>query len=315
MVRDVWLGPMSGNLEKQLLKGVSRSFYLTLRMLPDEMRPAAGLGYLLARTSDTLADTECVPVAARLLYLDWFERSLAEMEEPPCWPLSLLHAPGDPRERRLLEASGGLFEMLGALPAGEAALVREVVAIIIGGQRLDLERFSGADAASPVALVNEAALDDYTWRVAGCVGAFWTKLGFLTLGERFSSAPESRLLEWGINYGKGLQLVNILRDLPADLANGRCYLPVADPRDAAALMESHRHWVLRAMEQVGAGISYAETLRARRLRAATVLPAMIARETLERLRGADWSALQKRVKVPRTRVYLALLRALMGKLA
>ena len=99
--------------------------------------------------------------------------------------------------------------------------MREVVGIIIGGQQLDLERFAGADGENPVALADDAALEDYAWRVAGCVGAFWTKLGFLTMGERFSTAPARCLLEQGIAYGKGLQLVNILRDLPADLASGQ----------------------------------------------------------------------------------------------
>ena len=31
----------------------------------------------------------------------------------------------------------------------------------------------------------------------------------------------------GIRYGKGLQLVNILRDLPQDLQKGRCYVPLS----------------------------------------------------------------------------------------
>ena len=107
--------------------------------------------------------------------------------------------------------------------------------------------------------------------------------------------------------------MNILRDLPADLAVGRCYLPVADPHDLAALLEAHGRWVERAMEWVGAGFPYAQTLRSRKLRAATVLPAMLARETLERLRGADWESLQRRIKVPRVRVYAAMFRALTAK--
>ncbi len=223
--------------------------------------------------------------------------------------MSVLNAVADDKERRLLESSGDLFAWLGRLPGAEAALVREVVEVIIGGQTLDLERFAGADAAHPVALGSDAELEDYAWRVAGCVGAFWTKLGFLTMVGRFSTASVSDLTEQGIAYGKGLQLVNILRDLPADLATGRCYLPVADPHDTAALMETQRRWLERATEWVGAGFSYAETLPSRRLRAATVLPAMLARETLERLRDADWAALQTRIKVPRSRVYLALGRA------
>ena len=43
-----------------LLKEVSRSFYLTMRVLPSAIRPQIGLAYLLARTTDTIADTEIV---------------------------------------------------------------------------------------------------------------------------------------------------------------------------------------------------------------------------------------------------------------
>jgi farnesyl-diphosphate farnesyltransferase len=304
--------PVTDRSGKELLKGVSRSFYLTLRLLPAPMRGAASLGYLLARTSDTLADSAGAPVEARLLCLDWFERSLAGEEERPRWPLPVLNAIADPRERRLLESTGDLFAWLATLPGGEAGLVREVVGIIIGGQRLDLERFGRADGGNPVALSDEAALEDYAFRVAGCVGAFWTKLGFLTMGEGFSRAPQDELLERGIAYGKGLQLVNILRDLPADLAGGRCYLPVEDPHDAVRLMAAHRQWVGRASVWVEEGFSYAESLPSRRLRAASVLPAMIARETLGRLREADWEMLRRRVKIPRRRIYLTLLRALVG---
>ncbi|MCX6866651.1 MAG: squalene/phytoene synthase family protein [Verrucomicrobia bacterium] len=295
--------------EKQLLKGVSRSFYLTLRLLPGPMRGPASLAYLLARTSDTLADTAAVPTALRMDCLDQFGHAIAGLAEPPRWPALMENALTDPQERRLLDKSAGLIMWLESLPAGEAELVREVTGIIIGGQQLDLQRFALADRQNPLALTDDAALEDYAWRVAGCVGAFWTKLGFLTLGERFSSAPVNVLLEQAAAYGKGLQLVNILRDLAADLATGRCYLPVANPHDTAFLLDMHGRWVDRAWDWVGAGIDYADTLYSRRLRAATVLPAMIARETLERMRRAGGAVLQTRVKVPRTRVYLALARA------
>ncbi len=287
-------------LETKILKGVSRSFYLTLRLLPAPMRGAASLGYLLARASDTIADTESLPVPERLRALETFRRAVAG-EEPE---LVLPEVP-DEKEQRLLERVDLLLEWLRALPGAEAALIREVVEIIISGQRLDLERFGSGRAVMP----DDAALEDYAWRVAGCVGAFWTKLGFLTMGRKFSSAEEAELLEKGIAYGKGLQLVNILRDLPRDLAAGRCYLP-ADPEDRPALMETHARWVERASEWVEQGISYAGTLPSRRLRAATVLPALLAMETLDRLRGAPWETLQQRVKVPRRRVYLLLIRAL-----
>lgn len=300
---------MTGRTANRWLKGVSRSFYLSLRLLPREMRPAAGLGYLLARTSDTIADSSGASIEARLLCLDWFDRSLAGAEPPPRWPLPVLNAVADPRERQLLEGTGDLLAWLADLPAAEAVLVRGVVATIIGGQRLDLERFDGADTAQPHVLADDRQLDDYTWRVAGCVGEFWTQLGFLTLGDGFSKESSATLLDLGRAYGSGLQLVNILRDLPADLAAGRCYLPVADPHDRTALLAAHQAWLAKARDRVNAGFPYAASLRSRRLRAASGLPARIAVETLDRLAGADWETLEARIKVPRRRVYLAAWRA------
>ena len=49
-----------------LLRATSRSFYLTLRVLPRAIRPQIGLAYLLARATDTIADTKIVPVERRL---------------------------------------------------------------------------------------------------------------------------------------------------------------------------------------------------------------------------------------------------------
>src|ERR1019366_7770231 len=51
---------------QHLLKATSRSFYLTLRVLPARVRPQIGLAYLPAPTTDTIADTEIVPLAQRL---------------------------------------------------------------------------------------------------------------------------------------------------------------------------------------------------------------------------------------------------------
>lgn len=276
------------------------------------MREAAGIGYLLARTSDTLADTSAIPTESRLDCLDGFARTVACDAPLPRWPVHVLNAVADASERHLLESTANVLDWLRRLPEGEVFLVREVVKTIIGGQQLDLRRFADAENGGIIALPDDAALDDYTWRVAGCVGAFWTKLGFLTLGGKFSKNTEVDMLDFGIEYGKGLQLVNILRDLPADLANGRCYLPVRDPNHADELLEIHQQWLSRAAEKIDAGFLYAETLCSRRLRAATALPAMIARETLSLMRGADWTTLNSRVKIPRQKVYLALLRAMAG---
>ena len=303
---------MSRQDDNRTLKGVSRSFYLSLRLLPAPMRKAASLGYLLARTSDTVADTATVNLNARLDALAGFAGAVATHDSLPDWPKELTAAVADPREQHLLTGSAALIDSLRALPDGEAALVREVVAIIISGQRLDLERFANASGAAPVALATAADLDDYTWRVAGCVGEFWTKLGLLTLGATFSSQPAAVLLPQARDFGKALQLVNILRDLPADLATGRCYLPVSDPSDRTHLLAVHADWLNRATAWLAQARAYASAIRSRRLRAASLFPALLAAETLECLRGASWESLQTRLKIPRRRVYALLFRAMIA---
>lgn len=305
---------MTGASETQILKGVSRSFFLSLRLLPRPMRGAASLAYLLARSADTLADSGSTPPPQRLEALAAFARAVAAATPPPRWSQALRHAIPDPREQVLLDQTPALLVRLDALPAAEAALVREVLAIIISGQQLDLQRFATATRERPIALADAAALEDYTWRVAGCVGEFWTHLGFLTLGSRFSTGDPAELLARGRTYGQGLQLVNILRDVPADLDAGRCYLPVVDPTDHRALLACHGRWLERAVPWIDQGHHYALGLSLRRLRAATRLPALLAAETLNRLRGVTWETLRARVKVPRRRVYALLLHAFTAKI-
>src|SRR2546423_10110537 len=68
----IWSESMAHPLDQFLarsLKDVSRSFYLTLRVLPGSIRPQIGLAYLLARATDTIADTELVAVETRLQVL------------------------------------------------------------------------------------------------------------------------------------------------------------------------------------------------------------------------------------------------------
>ncbi len=301
----------------RVLADVSRSFALSLRLLPSGMRGGVSLAYLLARASDTLADVADEEPTRRLEWLDdlagdlergatvsglWRDDALMAMDELPG---------SHTGERTLLARFDDCLAWLVEMPDAEAEVIRRVLGTIVGGQRLDIERFGGAGAQHPVALSADE-LDDYTFRVAGCVGRFWTELGLLTLGERFSTMEDEELAMLGVEFGKGLQLVNILRDVPADLAAGRCYLPVEDPMDREALLAVHREWVKRAGDAVGMGFDYARNLRGVRVRAATVLPAMLGRETLNLLDGIGWDALVRRPKVPRRKVRRLLVQAFAG---
>ncbi|HEV8616041.1 MAG TPA: phytoene/squalene synthase family protein [Methylomirabilota bacterium] len=216
---------MADALLGDLLRQVSRSFYLSLAILPRSLREPIGLAYLLARAADTVADTRLIARAERIDHLRALRRACAG-ETADLAPVAAACAPlqAHAAERTLLERAGEALARLSALPAGDRAAVRAVLGTITDGMLFDLTRFPGEDTRSLAALQTDADLDHYTYLVAGCVGEFWTDLHV---------AHRPRLRDWdrgamrsaGVRFGKALQMTNVLRDVPSDLRQGRCYLP------------------------------------------------------------------------------------------
>lgn len=284
-----------------LLRGVSRSFYLSIRLLPAPLRAPVAAGYLLARAADTIADSAVLPARARRAELA--ELAQRVQQPPGTTQLDAVTALGqrlawcqaDGEERRLLLQLPACFGLLHALPPDDQEDVRTVLAHITRGQQLDVERFGAATAAQPVALADASEVDEYTWLVAGCVGEFWTRVCERHL-TGFSLLPTERMLALGRSHGQALQLVNILRDERSDLAQGRRYLPADMPRE---------RWIAKAREGLRDGMAYALALRSRRVRVASALPAILGARTLALLQAAPRG---EPVKVPRSEVRALLLR-------
>ena len=189
---------------RQLLSAVSRSFYLSMRFLPREMRPGVAVGYLLARATDTVADTVDMDCRERLALLRMMGATVAgdasrEAAASCFGRLGILSTVQTHRgEAELLARFPECLALLEALSPREQMLVRQVLSTIVEGQAWDLEYF---EARSSVSCPEQ--LEHYTYMVAGCVGEFWTRLGLLALGSGFSTQPEDQLLRWGRHYGMG----------------------------------------------------------------------------------------------------------------
>src|SRR5262245_19158452 len=95
-----------------LLKDVSRSFHKTLRILPGTIRPQIGLAYLLARTTDTIADTGLFPVERRLQALDQLRQRIRGSTQVPMAFGELAQKQSSPAERMLLENSEQALALL-----------------------------------------------------------------------------------------------------------------------------------------------------------------------------------------------------------
>ena len=301
----------TADLGGPLLKSVSRSFYLTIRVLPARLQAPIGLAYLLARASDTIADTAEAPEPLRLQHLAAFGKMIRDGTSEGLSDLQREIQPPDPGERALIARLDRCLAWLASLPENDRREIADVMEKIIRGQTLDLQRFpKGEDV---IALQTAAELEEYTYLVAGCVGEFWTRICFAHL-PRYARESESELLRIGANYGKGLQLVNILRDLPADRRAGRCYLPAdelraANSTPAKPAREVFDRWQRRAAEHLEDGRRYITALRPARLRIGCFLPWYLGVETLRLLREHPPLESQEKIKVPRATVRAALLRA------
>jgi farnesyl-diphosphate farnesyltransferase len=306
-------GNSTRRLRGPVLRCVSRSFYLSVRILPKRLRDPVALGYLLARASDTIADTTDLPVESRVEKLRTLARGIqGEALGGAIVDLSGSFAPlqKNQSERALIESLQSCLDWLDQSEVADREDIRLVLENINRGQIRDLELFP--DPNKIVALEKSADLDEYTYLVAGSAGEFWTRLCFRHL-RRFAALSESQMLELGKHYGMGLQLINILRDAGPDLRTGRCYFPneelAAARMDASQILREperfqpiYRKWREKAERAIEAGMQYGRAIRNRRVRAATVLPALIGARTLALLRGAGATALHRKIKVPRKEV-------------
>lgn len=307
-------GPLStgSGSRESLLKSVSRSFYLSLRFLPAEMREPVSLGYLLARFSDTLADAPGLPESERLARLEELREILQGSrdhfeKDPGAFADRLSHE----GERVLVTRSGELIDAYRSLEPGPRGHLLEVLLTILEGQIWDLNAFTD----QPFACQSAEDLLRYTYQVAGSVGEFWTKTAFTTLGERFASTDEAAtMLVSGRKLGQALQLTNILRDLHEDLPRGRCYLPVDELKAAgwngmgmpgvSEVETVFGKWIGVCRGFLDEADSYIKEVREPRVRFCTRLPRLLAGKTVDRLAEAGAGrVMRERIKIPRSEVF------------
>src|SRR4029453_441704 len=297
-------GRRSRQLQTSILGSVSRSFYLSIRLLPQQLREPIALAYLLARTTDTVADTTRIPGTVRTESLKMLSDGIQgkhSREVVVNQMASFVPLQENAAERTLLRSLADCLEWLEQTERADSDDIRAVLEKITQGQMLDLHRFG--EPARIRALQTGADLDEYTYLVAGCVGEFWTRLCFRHLRD-FASLTQDEMLALGRQYGMALQLINVLRDARNDLRAGRCYFPQDELAGigltvAQILSESERfqpiylRWMEKAQQGLACGMQYSRAIQNRRARGATVLPALIGARTLALLREAGVSALHQ----------------------
>ncbi|CAE6773455.1 hypothetical protein R69658_03735 [Paraburkholderia aspalathi] len=305
-----------------LLKGVSRSFYLTLRVLPAGMRDPIGLAYLLARAADTIADTSLISPEQRLaMLLSLRDQINGAPNDGALLQRMATEVAGQQiqsDEKVLLESLGPALEVLSQLSESDRKAVREIVSTLTEGMEFDLRTFPDERSGQIAALCEYEELDRYTYLVAGCVGEFWTTMTYAHMPGTLKERPEI-MARRGVRFGKALQMTNVLRDCGKDLRIGRCYLPqtmldqsglsaqdLLQPANSVRARPQMVELVRKSLDHFREALDYTLAIPAFsvRLRLACLWPILIGLDTLLLLvDNNDWLDPAKVSKVRRNQVY------------
>lgn len=312
----------------KLLETTSRSFYPTLKYLPKKIRGQIGLLYLLARVADTIADSKVGETEELIEALTQYNDVAQGRKQDLPDLMELAKIQSNPDEGELLRNVQKVVDALSMYEKDDQVRMLECLDIIVSGQILDLQRFGIAREGGNISsLQSEEELDNYTFRVAGCVGVFWTKMSLAHM-MKLSKEKEELFFENGIRFGKALQMINILRDIPEDLRFGRCYIPghrleehgltpndLLDSSNIAKFRPLYDTYLDLTSEHLDAAVEYIRMIpdRQLRLKAASMLPVLIGQRTVTLLREGNILDSEEKIKITRNEMkgyFKKLLRAL-----
>jgi geranylgeranyl pyrophosphate synthase/phytoene/squalene synthetase len=221
------VGPLAGTEEREsaafelkMLPEVSRTFALSIEALPAPLRDAVRTAYLLCRIVDTIEDDPRIELERRNALFGAFRdllRGTGDVEafrNAPEW-----RAPGADAE--LCRGAHHVFDSFGRLDPGMQAAIRPSVLEMAEGMQQYRSRVA---RDGQVRIRDFEDLDRYCYFVAGTVGRLLTGL-FLRFAPPNEPGLGSELERKAVPFGQGLQLVNVLKDVDADLARGVCFVP------------------------------------------------------------------------------------------
>lgn len=203
-----------------ILPRVSRTFALTIPLLPRDLAATVANAYLLCRIADTIEDEPALGAAEKRRFSREFIDAVAGHERGSRFAqelVPLLSAATPQAERELVLNAPRIIGLTHRLPAAQRRAMQRCVAIMATGMAAFQARSSVAG------LGDQSQMDRYCYFVAGVVGEMLTEL-FCLHSPRVAE-NRARLMKLAVSFGQGLQMTNILKDLWEDRRRGACWLP------------------------------------------------------------------------------------------
>lgn len=242
--------------QRGILPGVSRTFALTIPVLPEALAVVMTNAYLLCRIADTIEDD---PGLAHDTKSEFHARFVAVVKgEQPAEGFAHDLAPllSDrvlPAEHDLVRNTAAVIRVTHSCSADERAALTRCVGIMCRG----MPEFQRNKSLRGLADLDELA--EYCYYVAGVVGEMCTELFCLHTPEL--EPKRETMLRLAVSFGQGLQMTNILKDIWDDRQSGACWLPRSvfgnGTLDLAQLEQWHARSEFREGLDVLVGVAHA----------------------------------------------------------
>lgn len=206
--------------QKAILGSVSRTFALTIPLLPPDIEIVIGNTYLLCRIVDTIEDaTELSPQEKHVLSKLFLDAVLGNISVnlfvTPC--LDALRGYANVDELDLIANTHSVLRILHTLPDRDRAAISRCVSIMSEGMSHFHHR------QNPKGLRDLTEFEEYCYVVAGVVGELLTAI-FGHHSPEFAKKISGHE-QLAINFGQALQMTNILKDSSEDRARGVSWKP------------------------------------------------------------------------------------------
>ena len=201
---------------------VSRTFALTIPLLPPAIEVVVGNTYLLCRIVDTIEDAaELSPTEKQGLSKLFLEAVLGVIPVDdfvsPC--LDALKGYSNIDELDLIAHTPTVLRILHTFSDKDQAAISRCVSVMSDG----MSHFHGRQTQA--GLKDLAEFEEYCYVVAGVVGELLTSIfGNYSIGFAKQIKGHEQL---AIAFGQALQMTNILKDSPEDRARGVSWKPAS----------------------------------------------------------------------------------------
>jgi len=225
-LRDGAPGPTADELRdaerfaREILPSASRTFAISIRVLPGVLGRAVLASYLICRIADTIEDERTMEPAEKVARLDELLACFDGAERVEQFVAGLPVLTGNQDHIRLVRESGRVFVLFRSLPPRTRAHVRRwVTEMVVGMQRIVLRHPDG------IRIQTLEEFREYCYYVAGTVGYLLTDLWHEHSAGIDAPRYES-LRRRAQAFGQALQTVNILKDVAQDAADeNSVYIP------------------------------------------------------------------------------------------